>query len=154
VSSASHLVRRFLGSLWPAGPRRNGVAFVENALEPSELALWRRMSAPDRRHSIAVARRLPDVADDVVAAALLHDVGKVEAGLGTFARVAATLIGAGRARGRMAVYLRHDVIGARLLTDAGARPLVATWAGEHHLPPERWTVAPAIGAALKAADDD
>jgi hypothetical protein len=151
--SASHLARRFFGSLWPGGPRRFGTAFAESALLPGELDLWRRMSGPDRRHSVAVARRVGGE-PDMVAAALLHDVGKIEAGLGTFGRVVATIVGPGRARGRMATYLRHDQIGARLLADAGARPLVVTWAGEHHLPPARWTVPPAVGAALKAADDD
>jgi hypothetical protein len=130
------------------------VAFVAGLLRDGEMALWRRMSSADRRHSIAVARRVGAGSDDVRAAALLHDVGKIEAGLGTFGRVAATIIGPGRARGRMAIYLRHDLIGSRLLADAGARDLVVAWAGEHHLPPERWTVPAEIGAALKAADDD
>jgi hypothetical protein len=49
---------------------------------------------------------------------------------------------------------RRFVFAAALLAGAGARPLVITWAGEHHLPPERWTVPPEVGAALKAADDD
>src|SRR5439155_19397161 len=108
---------------------------------------------PDRRHSSAVARRAGGP-EEVSAAALLHDVGKVEAGLGTFGRVLATVIGPGRAKGRMATYLRHDQIGARLLAEAGARPLVVTWAAEHHLPPERWTVPREIADRLKSADDD
>jgi putative nucleotidyltransferase with HDIG domain len=149
-----HLAKRFVGSLWPGGPSRSGIAFVESVLGPGELALWQRMSRPDQRHSIAVARRLGAADTEVQAAALLHDVGKIEAGVGTFGRVAATVIGPGRARGRLATYLRHDQIGAALLAGAGARPLVITWAGEHHLPPERWTVPPEVGAALKAADDD
>jgi HD superfamily phosphodiesterase len=96
----------------------------------------------------------------VVAAALLHDVGKVDSGLGTLARVPATLVGllarerAVRGGGRVARYLRHDAIGAELLRSAGADPRTATWAGEHHLPPDRWTVPPAAGEVLKAADDD
>ena len=149
----AHLTKRFFGSLWPGGPSPASQSFVAGVLEPAELALWHRMAAPDRRHSVAVARRI-DGPSDMVAAALLHDVGKVEAGLGTFGRVLATIIGPGRAKGRMAVYLRHDIVGERLLRDAGARPLVGTWAAEHHLPPERWTVPPEVGAALKAADDD
>ena len=148
-----HLTKRFFGSLWPGGPSKGAREFVGGVLEPGELGLWRRMSSADRRHSVAVARRI-DGPPDMVAAALLHDVGKVEAGLGTFGRVLATIIGPGRAKGRMAAYLRHDIIGERLLRDAGARPLVITWAAEHHLPSERWTVPPEIGAALKAADDD
>jgi hypothetical protein len=150
----AHLAKRFAGSLWPGGPGERDETFVASVLLPGELALWGQMSGPDRRHSVAVARRLGDTDDDVRAAALLHDVGKIEAGLGTFGRVAATVVGPGRARGRMATYLRHDSIGGRLLADAGARPLVVAWATEHHLPPERWTVPAQVGAALKAADDD
>jgi hypothetical protein len=152
-----HLARRFFGSLWPAGPNATAQQFVAASLNTGELELWRRMSAADRRHSVAVARRVVAVAGDppeVVAAALLHDVGKIDSALGTFARVAATIVGPRRARGRMAAYLRHDAIGADLLQAAGARDLVVTWAREHHLPPERWTVPSAVGAALKAADDD
>ncbi len=55
------------------------------------------MTAPDRRHGVAVARdavrMLGPAASprEVVAAALLHDVGKIEASLGTFARVGVTV---------------------------------------------------------------
>lgn len=123
------------------------------------------MSGPDRRHAAGVARRVVDelgarASRPVVAAALLHDVGKVESGLGTLARVPATLVGlvAGR-RGpsgsaRIATYLRHDSVGAELLEGAGADPLTVAWAREHHLPPARWTVPAQVGAVLKAADDD
>ena len=123
------------------------------------------MSGPDRRHALAVARdvarRLGSLATrPVLAAALLHDVGKIDAGLGTFARVPATVAGLvnrqrlGAGDGRVARYLRHDAIGAALLADAGADWLTVAWAREHHLPPERWTVPAEVGAALKAADDD
>lgn len=124
------------------------------------------MSGPDRRHAVGVARRVvaalgPPAVRPVVAAALLHDVGKVEAGLGTLARVPATLLGlaAGRQRaarweGRIGVYLRHDAVGAELLRIAGADPLTVAWAAEHHLPSPRWTVPVPVGSALKAADDD
>jgi hypothetical protein len=104
-------------------------------------------------------------------AALLHDVGKVEAKLGTFARVVVTLaaIVAGRRRllahrsrggrpnrwrARAQLYLEHDRIGGELLRQAGSGDLTTAWAEEHHLDPTRWTVDPKIGEALKAADGD
>ena len=59
-----------------------------------------------------------------------------------------------RGSGRMARYLRHDAVGARLLEQAGSDPLTIAWAREHHLQPERWTLPPALAHALKAADDD
>jgi hypothetical protein len=121
------------------------------------------MSGADRRHATGVARLVvadlgSDATRPVVAAALLHDSGKVVSDLGTLARVGATLVGAvaGRDRpsGRVGQYLRHPSLGADLLREAGSDPLTVTWAAEHHLPPERWTLPPACAAALAAADDD
>lgn len=130
------------------------------------------MSGPDRRHALAVARRTVEALGagtprPVVAAALLHDVGKVEVAFGPFRRVVATLVaravgpsrvrgwhGAGGPKGRAGSYLCHDRLGAELLADIGSDPLTVAWAREHHLPPDRWTVPWELGAALKAADDD
>jgi hypothetical protein len=52
------------------------------------------------------------------------------------------------------MYLTHDRLGADLLRVAGSEPLTVAWAGEHHLPPEQWSVDRATGDALKAADGD
>lgn len=141
-------------------------------LLPTEHALWRRMSGPDRRHAVGVAERVEralghEATRPVLAAALLHDVGKVESGLGTYGRVVATLsakvAGAGMAstwrkqRGfarRVGLYLQHDQLGGDLLELAGSDPLTVAWTREHHRPESEWTVEPAIASALKAADDD
>lgn len=156
----SHLARRFAGSLWPGGPRLEGEAWVAAVLSEAELGLWRRMSGPDRRHALGVARRVEAALGEraswpVLAAALLHDVGKVEAGLGTLGRVVATVAGE-RAGERVRRYRRHPEVGASLLALAGSDPVTVAWAREHHTPPERWSGAvPAdLAAALKAADDD
>ncbi|MGH9165268.1 MAG: HD domain-containing protein, partial [Acidimicrobiales bacterium] len=154
LATARHLVGRFLTSLWPGGPSAADEAWVASVLNPGQADLWRRMSRPDRRHAAGVARRVVgalghDVERPVVAAALLHDVGKIESGLGTLGRVVATVAGLAGRRGhtgpRIARYLDHGPIGARLLTEAGSHPLVVAWAGEHHLPAERWSVPPATG---------
>ncbi len=178
--SLRHLAVRFVGALDPRGPRPGDEAWAEAQLLPGEVDLWRSMSGPDRRHAVGVARStlalLESPASDadasvgrpVIAAALLHDVGKVSSGLGTFARVAVTVAamvlgrsrvieGAGRAGGwrrRAADYLAHDAIGARLLSEAGSDPLTEAWAREHHLPEDRWTVGRRVGDALKRADGD
>lgn len=105
-----------------------------------------------------------------MAAALLHDVGKVESGLGTFSRVGVTLaaiaVGRGRlvgssasapaasVRGKLRLYLTHDQVGAELLRRAGSDEFTVAWAGEHHIPPERWHVDRRLGHALKTADGD
>ena len=137
---------------------------MAQTLMPGELALWRQMSRPDRRHAVRVARQvqasLGDQAEPpVLAAALLHDVGKVASGLGTFGRVAATVAGLARSEaragdGRVARYLRHDVLGAEMLAAAGSDPLTVAWAREHHLTYDRWSVPRPVGEILKSADDD
>lgn len=168
----AHLVRRFAGSLRPGGPPPADAAWAEASLLGGERALWRRMSGADRRHAVLVARRTtealgPRATRDVIAAALLHDVGKVDSGLGPVRRALATVAGlagghdaAERWRhrhgpaGRVGRYLCHDEIGSRMLDAAGSEGTTVAWAREHHLPAERWTVPGDIGAALKAADDD
>lgn len=121
---------------------------------------------------MAVARRVErelgnEATRPVLAAALLHDVGKIESGLRTYGRVIATLSAkvAGRdmahtwrkQRGfarRVGLYLDHDRIGGDLLELAGSDPLTVAWTREHHRPPETWTVPRPLADALKAADDD
>ena len=159
----AHLARRFLGSLRPGGPSPADESWAQAHLTVGERGVWRSMSGADRRHAVGVARATVDqlgidAGTEVVAAALLHDAGKVESGLGTSGRVAATLLAAARGRdrigGRMGAYLRHDALGADLLRRAGSAPVAVTWAAEHHLPPSRWTLDPRVAHALKAADDD
>jgi hypothetical protein len=167
-----HLATRFFGSLRPGGPPPADEAWVADSLLPREMALWRRMSGADRRHAVGVARRTEGALGapldrPVMAAALLHDVGKVDSGLGPLRRAVATVAGmvggheaASRWRhrrgsaGRAGRYLCHDAIGADLLAAAGSDALTVAWAREHHLAPDRWTVPEPVGEALRAADDD
>jgi hypothetical protein len=176
--SLRHLVARFFGALWPVGPRPADEAWARSWFVPGEDALWARMSGPDRRHAVGVARGTlsllgepAEPARAVVAAALLHDVGKVESKLGTLARalVTALAIVLGRSRlstepasgthertlrRRIRLYLVHDTVGADLLSAAGSDMLTVAWAREHHLPRERWSVPQPAADALKAADGD
>jgi hypothetical protein len=122
--SAGHLARRFATSLSSAPPPAADVEWAQQWLSPAEHDLWAQMPAADRRHSIEVARRFvarrPDATPAEMAGALLHDAGKVEAGLGTFGRVVATLVGPRTRRFRL--YHDHEAIGARLATAAGSDP--------------------------------
>lgn len=172
MGRATHLVRRFLGSLRPGGPGRAAEAWVAERLLPGELELWRSMSRPDRRHAHGVARRVEralgvEATRPVLAAALLHDVGKTDSRLRTYGRVVATISGAVAGREmadvwrnqsgfirRVGLYLLHPRIGAEQLELAGADPLTVAWAREHHLPEDQWTIPAHLGAALKDADDD
>lgn len=166
--SFGHLAQRFFGALDPRGPKPGDEAWARAQLGPGEQELWGRMSGPDRRHAIGVARDVEKLlgekpSRDVTAAALLHDVGKVESGLGTFSRVFVTIlaIGVGRDRltrptspRRIRLYLTHDRLGADMLRRAGSDALTFSWAEEHHLDPSRWTVDRQLADALKAADGD
>lgn len=169
-----HLTGRFLGMLAPLGPSRSRDEWARSQLLPGECELWNRMKRADRRHAVAVALRARESLGDgatrpVMAAALLHDVGKIDSGLGVYGRVVATLSGAAvgrdpetihawtRSRGitrRVGLYLSHPELGGNLLALAGSAPLTEAWAREHHLPADRWTVPVEVGSALKAADDD
>jgi HD domain len=170
--TTTHLVRRFVGSLRPGGPAPDDDLWAVGLMVPGEVLLWRRMSGADRRHAVGVARRVDAAlgaraSRPVLAAALLHDVGKIDSRLGPVRRAAATVAGmvAGRTavqrwRGRAGIvgrtgrYLCHDEIGADLLADAGSDGLTVAWAREHHLAPGRWSVPTDVAQALKAADDD
>jgi hypothetical protein len=174
VAKPVHLVKRFFGSLVPRGPSAADAAWAESMLLPEEVELWRSMRRADRRHAAGVARRVQQQLGDeatrpVIAAALLHDVGKLDADLGVYGRVIATLSGAvvrhdeetirdwTRTRGftrRVGLYLQHPRLGGDMLALAGSDPLTVAWTREHHLPESEWTVPLELGQVLKDADDD
>jgi len=172
MAGIGHLARRFLGSLRPGGPAPADAGWAQAQLGPGEQALWARMSGPDRRHAAGVARRVEAALGEratrpVLAAALLHDVGKVASGLRTPGRVLATGLAAVRGpesahrwaarrgfRGRVGRYLLHADLGAQMLEAAGSDRLTVAWARDHHRRETEWAVPVEVGTALKAADDD
>jgi hypothetical protein len=171
-----HLAQRFFRALWPGPPPARDTAWVESILGRGELALWRELPNHDRRYSIRVAKRAEarlagtQYAGESswLAAALLHDVGKLDAGLGVFGRSVATVMGAtvGTARvdrwatmvgfrGRVGRYLRHDERGAERIRAAGGSDEAARWALAHHRR-DRWPASgvPApVAEALDSADN-
>ncbi len=176
VTEALHLARRFFGAVRPGAPAAADESWALGHLGEGEAALWRRMNNPDRRHAITVARDVVEQLDGsadraVVAAALLHDVGKIVSNYRTPARVAATLIWAavpsansadrarqwadrGRPFARLSQYRRHPELGEALLEHAGADPITSSWAADHHRPPSEWRIERSLGQVLKDCDDD
>lgn len=176
MKRALHLGRRFFRALSPQPPRDRDVAWVSGILDPVELALWRSLPNHDQRYTIRVAKdaeaRLAGTEyagqPRWLAAALLHDVGKLDAGLGVVGRSVATLMGAVAGtvrvdrwaqtsgfRRRAAWYLHHDERGADLIRAAGGRDEAARWAWAHHHP-GRWRasgVPITVAEALEAADN-
>ncbi len=174
-----HLIQRFFGSVCARSVVAEDEDWVAHLLTGPELELWRGLGRTDKVESVDVARRFisnPVVADAqpsnkeaLVAAALLHDIGKADSQLGTSSRVLATVSGrlAGPQRsglwikrrglkGRIGSYLHHAEIGADLIRAAGGRELVASWAGVHH-DPARWETSGipiSICRALARADGE
>jgi HD domain len=122
--TARHLVRRFVTSLSRTPPSAADEAWAGSSLTAEEAKLWARMPNADRRHALEVSRRFLELRADAtreeIAGALLHDVGKVQSGLGTWRRVLATVVGPRTRRFRQ--YHDHEQIGANMAAQAGADP--------------------------------
>jgi putative nucleotidyltransferase with HDIG domain len=110
-------------------------------LAPPLDQLFLRMAARDQAHALRVMRRLGDAAPLLRQAALLHDVGKVEAPMGSIGRSLVVLARATRTTGLLTIlpglgprarrYLEHPRIGAEMLRGAGADGPLAQIVAEH-----------------------
>ena len=112
-------------SLVPSQVQQIERQWVQSVLSQSEFDVWNNMMVQDRRHSVLVGRRFvkhrPTALQSEIAGALLHDVGKSVARLGTFGRVIATLVGPRTNRFRQ--YHDHEQIGATMLRSIGSDEL-------------------------------
>ena len=121
IGKLPHLAQRFFGSLSARPPRDADLRWVAGILTPVEAELWARQRPEDLRHTVRVARRFaemrPHASRDEIAGALLHDIGKIDADLGSVARSIATALGTGTAAMRR--YLDHERIGAEMLRQRG-----------------------------------
>jgi len=136
------------------------------ALQP----LFHTLSQAEQSHSVAVLRSLLQQGQrdpDLLAAALLHDVGKTRAPLRLFDRVLVVLVqrfapavadvwseGAPHGWSRpFVVAAKHADWGGNILEQAGASPHLVAMVRRHHAPqPTRGTEADRLLAALQAAD--
>jgi hypothetical protein len=177
VARTTHLVGRFFSSLAPLPVRATDREWVERVLQPEELDLWSKLSRADRRESIAVARRTEAALAGTEyegdprwsAAALLHDVGKLDARFGPVRRSVATILAAVLGRRvvegwvdksgflrRCALYTFHDQLGSDRLRMAGGRKEAQLWADAHHRPAiwDATGLPTAVVLALAAADGE
>ena len=122
-------------------------AWAELRLSEAEGRLYRAMDPRDREHAVRVARTLlrrrPDAADEVVRAALLHDVGKSLRPYRVHERVAAHLVRGGTPpsvpslagfAGARQLAAHHARYGATMIRDAGGDPRVAELVERHDRP--------------------
>jgi putative nucleotidyltransferase with HDIG domain len=128
-------------------------------LDPNLGQLFLGMAVRDQRHALRVLRRLGGGGPLLGQAALLHDVGKADAPLGSIGR---SLVILARSTGtlwllrrvpalgpRVSRYLSHPKIGAEKLRAAGAHPVLVEIVAEH----EASRPAHPETARLQAADE-
>ncbi len=137
-------------------------AFARAWLEPSELGLYLAMDPRDRQHATEVAKRLrsrePHASGRLIAAALLHDVGKSALPFRVWERVLAHLLPTspypaeprlqGLAGARQ-IKRYHHQYGAQMISEVGGREAVARLVGAHQGPSSDPEVA-----LLRHIDDD
>lgn len=151
LDQAGHLVRRFFGHLTAEPPGPGDQRFVHDHLSGHCAELFWSQSGPDQRHAIDVARRVSATLPDdsgAVEAALVHDIGKVQASIGAVSRSIATILDSVGMpmTGRMRTYRDHGERGAVALEEAGCGPLAVAFARYHPGPapagtdPARWKV--------------
>ncbi len=162
-------VRQFAAAL-VAGLRPGAIDErpAEDVLGPAELALFRRMTPGERRHSLTVLARVKAAgARDpaLLAAALLHDVGKTRARLRLGARPLPVLAraflpgpaagwGQGEPRGwrrPFVVAVQHPRWGAEMAEAAGSPPRAVALIRAHQ--ERRTRESPEGLEMLQAADD-
>lgn len=146
--SLGHLSGRFFDVLLARPLDEAEQATIGLWLTPELSEIFFSQSPTDQRHGYEAGLVVIDggATPDVVTAAVMHDTGKRQAGLGVVGRVVASiLIRLGLAlTGRMRLYRDHGVLAAKELAELGAPPLAVDFALHHHrnrpasIPEETW----------------
>lgn len=115
--------------------------WATSQLNEGERLVYLGMDPRDRDHACRVARLMlqdyPEIGQEVIAAALLHDCGKSIRRYNVLERVLVGLIPNRIARllpplGALGIRAYHPELGAQLLAHAGARPRVKQLVARHH----------------------
>lgn len=147
MSQAVYRVRQFFSSLL-ARVSEQDLREADAHLPPGARKLFRRMSAADQRHALAVMRSLRQGSPALLAAALLHDVGKSAAWLTPVHRTVIVLAQrfwpaawdwlarepAASWRRPFAIHRRHPELGAQWAEQAGCDVLSVTLIRRHQEP--------------------
>jgi hypothetical protein len=147
VGGYSYRARQFWNAI-RAAPSQQDLDEVHTILSPGEMDLFEQMQPGEQAHSIAVMRRLQAQADeeqDLLVAALLHDVGKSLYPLRVWERVWIVLVGAVSPawlarlgsgelrtwRRPFVVAMQHPAWGADLARGQGTSPLAVELIRQH-----------------------
>ncbi len=147
--SPAHLFRRFFDVAVARPLSESERSAVDGWLIPETTTVFFAQGDADQRHGYQAALTVVSAGvddRDVIAAALLHDIGKRHARLGILGRTLASLMILLRMPlgERMAAYRDHGLLGARELARVGAPPLAIDFAMHHHgarppsIPSEIW----------------
>tara|TARA_B100001250_G_scaffold399321_1_gene408599 strand:- start:1524 stop:2045 length:522 start_codon:yes stop_codon:yes gene_type:complete len=167
-----HLTKRFWFSLKPQELSGKDLNWVRSHLSESEFAYWEKLSTADKDHSFRVAKQaeseIGEKGKEFMAAALLHDIGKLESRFTTFGRVFATLWclffpfrkmekWEERTKGlrrRLIDYAKHPELGAELLKGIDSKQQTIAWVLEHHSEREKWETPKEIAEILSSSDKE
>ena len=143
----AYRVQQFWHTL-TAKPDQDDLTLAEKLLSPALLNLFMQMQASEQAHSISIARQLLEddqVDNDLIIAALLHDVGKSRYPLRLWERTIivvgnrlfptkASQWGQGAPAGwrrAFVVAAQHPAWGAEMVAQAGASPMVVAIVRRH-----------------------
>lgn len=132
-------------------PSASQLEQAKTVLKPALLALFLQMQPAEQAHSLAVYEQLianGEKNSDLLAAALLHDVGKIRAPLRIWERVIIVIAyyllpdriaawGKGRPVGWKRTFVvaeQHPAWGAEMAAKAGAPPMTVEIIRRHHQP--------------------
>jgi len=147
LQSAAYRVRQFVSALL-ARVSPDDLREADKILPPPARELFRRMSVPDQRHALNVKRTLRDeghTEPDLLAAALLHDVGKSSAQIHSWHRAIIVLskrfapgallwLTSGAPRGwrrPFVIHRQHAELGAEWAAQAGCSALTISLIRRH-----------------------
>ena len=148
VKTAHYRVGQFVQALTARVPEQEAEQAIR-ILTPEAQALFRRQAVQDQRHALAVYRTLCQAGrtnPQLLAAALLHDVGKAAARLPAWQRAIIVLLerfaprllarlGQGELpqgwRRPYVVHIQHPETGARWAQEAGCSPLTVALIRRH-----------------------
>ena len=155
--SPAHLVRRFIDVATARPLTEQERRAIERVLQPELSEIFFDQPQYDQRHgfhaSLMIRRLRPRPKDELVVAALLHDVGKRHSRLGLIGRSMASVFILLRLRlpERFARYRDHGPLAADELMHTGAPHLAVEFARHHHEQrPD--SIAVADWTALQLAD--
>jgi hypothetical protein len=168
--SATYRVRQFASALL-ARVSPDDLREAHEVLPPDAQALFHRMSVSDQRHSLSVMRTLRrqgHTEPDLIAAGLLHDVGKSAAWIAPWHRAVIVLckrfapellgwLSRGEPHGwrrPFVIHRRHAEIGAEWAAQAGCSELTVSLIRRHQEPLHRAPLdsEERLLAALQQAD--